>query len=59
MSLKDQTSDVITIVGWLIVLVLFWIGLIGYCYFESKDEKNAVTARVAGRLVSMLPINIY
>lgn len=44
-SLKDQTSDVITIVGWLIVLVLFWIGLIGYCYFESKDEKNAVTAR--------------
>lgn len=44
-SLKEQTSSFVTIAGWLIVLALFWIGLIGYCYFESKDEKNTVTAR--------------
>lgn len=44
-TLKDQTSNLITIVGWLIVLALFWLGLIGYCYFESKEEKNKVTAR--------------
>lgn len=44
-SLKGQTSSFITIAGWLIVLALFWLGLIGYCYFESKDEKNVASAR--------------
>ena len=44
-SLQNQTSQLITIAGWLIVLALFWLSLIGYCYFDSKEEQNQTTRR--------------
>lgn len=42
---KSQTVTLTPIIGWLIVLVLFWIWLIGGVYLDSKDPQNASTFR--------------
>lgn len=42
---KNQTTEIMKIIGWLIVLGIIWVALIVASYLDSKDPKKVASAR--------------